>query len=98
MSSEIPKKLWQKLITIAKLDGIITDDEQALLDNIEKNLREYYKSKKLEKEEGLSGLKVLESYLDIMHEAYATAHEDEVISEDEFQLLKELQSIVKEMF
>lgn len=98
MSETIPERIWERLVKIAKRDGVITEDEQALLDNIKKNLTEYYVSQKLDEADNDStGIKTFENYLNIMHGAYEVAHEDDIISEDEFQLLKELQTIVRTM-
>jgi hypothetical protein len=38
-----PSEVNQKLIEIASRDGIISEDEQAILENVRKNITKYFK-------------------------------------------------------
>ncbi len=97
MANLIPKSIWDELIKVAEEDGIISDDEKVLLENIKKNLEKYYTSLKEEPKDDSEKLKVFEAQLDIMREAYDTAYLDNKISKDELELLKKLQKIVRKI-
>ena len=97
MANLIPKSIWDELIKVAEEDGIISDDEKVLLENIKKNLEKYYASLKEEPKDDSEKLKVFEAQLDIMREAYDTAYLDNKISKDELELLKKLQKIVRKI-
>jgi len=91
----IPEQIWEKLLTIANEDGVISTDEEIMLENIKQNLKKYYDAR-ASNDEG-DELLVLQHHLDIMREAYDTAYLDDKLSEDELQLLKGLQKIVNRM-
>ncbi len=94
MSASIPSEIWEDLIAIAKTDGVITKDEEVLLDTIKTNLERYYSSLEENPITDKEKLEVFASQVDIMSEAYDTAHLDGKISHDEYELLKKLQKIV----
>lgn len=94
MSVKIPEEIWKQLVDIAKSDGVITKDEEVLLDNIKTNLERYYSSLQEKPITDKEKLEVFASQVDIMSEAYDTAHIDGEISHDEYELLKKLQKIV----
>ncbi|MHA2251277.1 MAG: hypothetical protein ACXAD7_13020 [Candidatus Kariarchaeaceae archaeon] len=97
MTKLIPEDIWNELITVAKEDGVISNDEEILLSNIETNLERYYESMREDESTNPNKLEVLEAQLNIMRNAYDKAYEDGVISKDEFELLKKLQKIVRKI-
>ncbi|MHA2091821.1 MAG: hypothetical protein ACW98K_13290 [Candidatus Kariarchaeaceae archaeon] len=94
MSVKIPEEIWNQLVDIAKSDGVITQDEEVLLDTIKSNLERYYNSLEENPLTDEEKLEVFAAQVDIMSEAYDTAHIDGKISHDEYELLKKLQKIV----
>lgn len=97
MANLIPKAIWDELIKVVEEDGIISKDEEVLLENIKKNLERYYSSLKEVPKDDSEKFKVFEAQLDIMREAYDTAYLDNKISKDELELLKKLQKIVRKI-
>ncbi|MCY3414460.1 MAG: hypothetical protein INQ03_22625 [Candidatus Heimdallarchaeota archaeon] len=88
------KQAIQKIIERAKEDGVITEEEQAIIDTIKFNIESYQKM--LEKalddniitQEERNQLNDLEEK--IYGDSYFTAMDDKVISKDESTLIKTL--------
>ncbi|MCY3412219.1 MAG: hypothetical protein INQ03_11350 [Candidatus Heimdallarchaeota archaeon] len=89
-------KIWNDLLAVAKKDGKVTDEEQKLLDRIEKNLKEFDdKNNNLSEDEYRKKFAVHLEY--VIDNAYASAQDDDIISWDEFAILKALKAKAREM-
>lgn len=101
MSDLIPKNIWKELVLVAEKDEFISKDEIILMENIRKNLQHYYssiqKQNKNKTKTDEDELKIFGIQLDILRNAYDTAYADGIISEDEYELLKKLQIIVRKI-
>lgn len=86
----IPDELWNTLIDVAKKDGIITNDEDALLDTIQIELQKFYK-KMLQSEGNKDPKKMLRTVLEKAHDQ---ALKDDKISNDEAALMHKLKIIL----
>ena len=95
------EKLYQKLIDTANKDGIITSDEQKLIDNIRKNIEKY---SKILNESYADNIITADEQNDlytfrkkIMEEALIIAKQDHKITQDEFSLLRCIKDILDDM-
>lgn len=96
-----PKKIYNQILDKANEDGIITSDEQAIIDSIKSNISKYQEI--LEdsyEDEIITAEEQNDMYLSRKHmleEALSIAKEDNKITQDEFKLLKIIRQIIGEM-
>ncbi len=94
------KQGFQKIKEKAMADGIITEDEAAILKTIEKHIEIYEDLVNKALEDGVITQDEKNELIDfeekIMSEAYFTAEADQVITEDEAELVKLLIKIFDE--
>ena len=99
MSKKTFNEVMEKLFTIATADGIITEEEQEILDAVNEELQSYNWSLSTATEDGVisptkaSMIKAICSR--IVKKARAQALKDGVLSSDEFDLLIELYDLEK---
>ncbi|MHA2251000.1 MAG: hypothetical protein ACXAD7_11595 [Candidatus Kariarchaeaceae archaeon] len=94
--TDIPEKIWKELVEVAKSDGVITSEEEKLLDSIKLTLGRYYK--KLDYSDKEFHAKILKDQLqEVIDDAYKTAEDDDMITWDEFHILKKLKNIVTQL-
>ena len=81
-----------KIIQKAKEDGIITEDEQRLIDTTKANIQAYQDLVELALEDGVITQEERNKLIDleekIMADAYETANEDQTITLEEANLIK----------
>jgi len=94
-------KAREYLLEIANKDGIVTDEEQKLIDkillevqNYENVFKEAIEDQKLDSGERL---KLFKAKLNILRNAARAVHEDLHVSQDEEEILKGLRSIFPDM-
>ncbi|MCY3411206.1 MAG: hypothetical protein INQ03_06155 [Candidatus Heimdallarchaeota archaeon] len=89
------KNIQTRLKRLALQDGMISDEETTLMDNVCHNIKEYSDLVKNHHETGkVSSDELFEKKMSIIEEVYSIARNDTKISEDEKTLLKEICSII----
>lgn len=96
--SERLDNLVKELFKKANEDGIVTDEERAILDGVELTLKDFDHRLKLAYQSGLFTEDELEELADFRHAAVATAWHvasaDQKLSEDEQELIKHLKKLL----
>ncbi len=95
------EKVWDKLLTIAMKDGIITEEEEKVLGTILKSMEEFQSALKKAKEDNIltpaEEKELLHLREQIWEKAYTVAKEDKNISIDEHQLLIKLARLLSSL-
>jgi len=96
-----PEQLYQRMLEVANEDGIISEDEQALIDNVRANISKYFQILRDSFEDKIiteeEQYEMYESRKRILEEALQVAKGDEKITQDEFKLLSTIREILQEM-
>lgn len=96
-----PEEIYQRIIDKANEDGIITSDEQALIDNVKDNIAIYSAIvKESYEDEIITSEEQNDMYLtrkQILKEAIEIANKDDTITQDEFNLLQIIRRIITDM-
>ncbi|MHA2503086.1 MAG: hypothetical protein ACXAE3_09460 [Candidatus Kariarchaeaceae archaeon] len=96
-----PSEINQKMIDIAKQNGIITADEQAIIESVKENIAKYFEVLHQSYDDDIitsdeqNDMYALRKR--IMDEAVEIAKDDNQITQDEFALLRVIKSILEEM-
>jgi hypothetical protein len=90
-----------EILKAAKEDGIISEDEQALIDSIQANIAKYYRILDKSYEDGVITSDEEHNFYEarkiILEEALKVAREDEQITQDEFRIIKVLRHVIRKM-
>ena len=89
--SELPKDVWDEILSVANKDGKITSEEENLLKKIKSNLD--YAYNKIQNE----GADRDAITMQVIESAYSHAESDNVTSWDELAIIKKLKEIVKKI-
>ena len=98
--SEIPdvSEILNTLKDIALKDGVITEEEQKLISSIVNNFSSYSDLMKVAVEDNVITLEeskeLFEKRMAVMEDAYQTAREEQGISDDEAELLKQVCEVI----
>ncbi|MCH8907131.1 MAG: hypothetical protein IH840_08585 [Candidatus Heimdallarchaeota archaeon] len=92
------KAIYDELLRIAKNDEVITNDEEVLIDNIMKNVHQYYKILDEFQQDGVVDSnehhQLYSQRKKILEEAIELARNDQEVTKEEFNLLMGLRKII----
>jgi hypothetical protein len=93
--------LLQQILNVAEEDGIISDDEQAMISSIKSNLAKYFEILDLNYEDGIitseEQYEFYQARKKILEEALVIAREDEKITQDEFRIVQALRDVIRQI-
>lgn len=89
------------LNNIANTDGMITEEEKSIINNVEENLSEYkeilLQAKNDNESRNINKLELFQARMRILQKAMSSALEDKKVSDDEKALINGVQIIISEL-